>query len=467
VRHPRGDALSRCLGAAAAALFVTASVQAQPRATSNVIVEAYRSAADRIITAALADSAAWQKLALFTDRFGPRIAGSAALERAIDWILAEMKAEGFENVRSEQVMVPNWVRGRESAELIEPRRAALPTLGLGGSIGTPSGGITAPVLVVKSYDDLKAKAGEAQGKIVLFDVPFTDYNQTVPYRRYGAVAAARAGAVASMIRSVGPFGLRSPHTGEMYYDSTARPIPHFAITIEDAAMLHRMQDRGERIVVRVEMEAETRPNVQSRNIIAELIGREKPDEIVLIGAHTDSWDVGTGAMDNAGAVIAAWEAVRLLLHLRLTPRRTIRLVGWTNEEHGNSGGLAYRDAHRVELENHIVAMESDVGTFRPTAVGFSGPPGARAVIREIVPLLRGIGADSLASRGGGVDVAPLTRYGVPTMSPHVDGSRYWWYHHTEADTVDKLDPRDLALNVALMAVMAYVIADLQDRLPRQ
>ena len=448
--------------ALAALSFSTAAAQTQP----EPIVTRYQAVADRLTTAALADSAAWNKIAELADRFGNRLSGSAALEQAHEWILERMKADGLENVRGEPVMVPRWVRGRESAAMLQPRFGALPMLGLGGSIGTPPGGITAEVMVVTTFDDLKARSSEAKGKIVLFDVPFTNYGATVQYRGNGAIEAAKVGAVASMIRAVGPFGMRTPHTGGMRYDGAVPKIPHFAISMEDAAMIHRIRNRGERVVVKVEMSAATLPDSPSKNVIGEIRGSEKPDEIIVMGGHTDSWDVGTGAMDDAGGVIIAWEAVRLMKQLGLRPRRTIRVVGWTNEENGSRGGNGYRDAHQSELANHVLAIESDGGVFRPTGFGFTGSEAARAILKRMAPLLKRVGADSIGPNGGGADIGPIMALGVPGMGHNVDGTKYFWYHHTEADNVDKLDPREVAMNVAAMAVMAFVVADLEERLPR-
>lgn len=429
-------------------------------------VAAYQPAADRIIAAALSDSQAYARLAELADRFGHRLSGSESLERAIDWILAAMQRDSLQNVRGEPVMVPHWVRGRESAEVVLPALRPLPMLGLGGSIGTPRGGITADLLVVSSFADLEARAAEARGKIVLFDVPFTGYGATVQYRTRGAVAAARAGAVASLIRSVTPFSMRSPHTGQMTYDSTVRRIPHAAITVEDAMWLHRLQDRGERIRVRLEMGATTLPDAPSRNVVAELVGRERPDEVVVLGGHIDSWDVGQGAMDDAGGSVAAWEAVRLLKRLGLVPRRTLRVVMWTNEENGLRGGLAYRDAHAAELDRHVLAIESDGGVFKPEGFGFGGSDSAFAIVKAVGALLKGIDADSISRPGGGADIGPLMQRGVPGMGLDVAGERYFWYHHSNGDTVDKLDPREMAQCVAVLAIMAYVVADLPQALPR-
>jgi carboxypeptidase Q len=446
-------------------LALTPVVEAQ-QATRSAIQERYGSAANRLIDAALDDSAAYRRLGELVDRFGHRFSGSASLERAIDWMLTEMRKDGLDNVRGEPVMVPRWVRGSESVELVEPRVMNLPMLGLGGSIGTPAEGITAPVLVVRSFDELEARASEARGKIVLFDVPFTTYGATVVYRTTGATAAARAGAVASLIRSVASASMRTPHTGVMRYDSTVPPIPHAAITVEDAAMLHRMQDRGERVVIRLRMAAQTLPDAESRNVVAELRGSERPEEVVVLGGHIDSWDVGQGAMDDAGGVVAAWEAVRLMQRLGLRPRRTIRVVGWTNEENGLRGATAYRDAHLAELENHVLAIETDGGVFRPLGFGLQGSDSSLAVARDVAGLLRRIGSDSITKGGGGADIGPIMERGVPGMGLSVDGTRYFWFHHSEADTLDKLDPREMALCVATLAVMAYIIADMPERLPR-
>ena len=450
-------------------LLVVAAVRAataQQPVPDAPLQARYRGVAGRLIDSALADSVAWQRMARITDSFGPRLAGSEGLSRALEFILAEMRRDGLENVRNEPAMVPHWVRGEESAELIEPRRSPLPMLGLGGSVATPRGGITAEVLVVSSFEELERRAAEARGRIVLFDVPWQGYGRTVEYRFGGAIAAARAGAVAALLRSVTPNAMRTLHTGAMGYDTAVARIPFAALTVEDAAMLHRMQERGERVVVRLAMAARTLPDAPSQNVVGEIVGAERPDEVVVIGGHTDSWDVGTGAMDDMGGVVVAWEAVRLMRRLGLRPRRTVRVVGWVNEENGVRGGLAYRDAHRDRLAGHVLAIESDGGVFRPTGFGFSGSDSALAVVRQIGGLLRRIGADTVTRGGGGVDIGPIAELGVPAMGLNTDGVRYFWYHHGTADTADKLDPREMAQCVAAMAVMAYVVADLPERLPR-
>lgn len=457
------------LALAVATLVLAPGLAAQKRKAEvpNPIQKEYQNVADRIISAATADSAAWNKLAELTDGFGSRISGSEALERAIDWIIDRMKREGLDNVRGEPAMVPRWVRGHEKAELLQPRYLNMPMLGLGMSVGTPNGGIEAEVLVVSSFDDLAARAAEAKGKIVLYDAPFVNYGATVQYRSRGANVASKLGAVGVLIRSVGPFGMRTPHTGAMApYDSTTAKIPAAAISMEDAAMLHRMQARGQKIVVRLEMEAHQLADALARNVMGELVGREKPDEVVVFGGHIDSWDVGTGAMDDGGGVVIAWEAVRLLRQLGLTPRRTIRVVGWTNEENGGRGGAAYRDAHQDELEKHIAAIESDGGTFKFRGFGFTGGDSAFAIVNQISRLFKPLGVDSASVGGGGADIGPIMARGVPGLGHNVDGTRYFWYHHTDADNVDKIDPKELGENVAAMAIMAYILADLPVPLPR-
>ena len=393
-------------------LAISASTSGQAQGTS--IAARYRAPADRLIDAAIADTGvSWRRLAELTDKFGPRFSGTPQLEQAIDWIVEQMKRDGLENVHTESVMVPRWVRGNESAELVSPRRKKLAMLGLGGSIATPPNGITGEVLVVTSFDDLTRRAGEARGKIVLFDVPFTTYGATVQYRGNGAVAAARAGAIASLVRSVTPNSQQTPHTGGMRYDSTVTKIPHAAITVEDAMLLHRMQDRGEKIVVTLKMEAKTLPDVPSRNVVAELRGSEYPEEVVVFGGHIDSWDVGSGAMDDGGGCVVAWEALKLMKRLGLRPKRTIRVVLWTNEENGTRGGTGYAAANPAA--NHVLAIESDGGVFKPSGFGFTGSDSAMAIVKQVGSLLNRIDAGAITPGGGGADIGPTMRGGVPGM----------------------------------------------------
>ncbi len=451
-------------------IFLTTILLCSVTTTADLLAQdiarTYQKAADRLIDAALADSAAYERLSLLVDKFGHRLSGSANLENALDWILQEMQNDGLENIRGEPVMVPRWIRGHESAELLLPRPLELPMLGLGGSVGTPPQGISAPVLVVSSFDELEARAEEAFGKIVLFDPDWVNYGFNVQYRTNGAVAAARVGAVASLIRSAGSYSIQTPHTGAMRYDPDVPQIPHAALTTEDARMIHRMQDRGERVYLRLKMEARTYPDVESRNVIGEIRGREFPDEVVVLGGHIDSWDVGQGAMDDGGGSVAAWEAVRLMHVLGMRPRRTVRVVLWTNEENGLRGGNAYRDNYADQLDKHVLAMESDGGVFKPSGFGFTGSEEALVIVQQIGSLLDRIEAGTINRGGGGADIGPIMREGVPGAGLQVDGTRYFWFHHSNADTIDKLDPEEMARCVAAMAVLAYVVAELPEALPR-
>ena len=449
-----------------------AQPQASPSATPTplppptVSIDNYRATAGRIIGAALVSDHAYKRLAHLTDHIGHRLSGSKSLEQAIQWALAEMKRDGLDNVRGEKVMVPHWVRGEESLEMTAPRPLKLTMLGLGNSVGTPAEGITAEAVVVRNFAELDALGEKVRGKIVVYNVPFTGYGATVQYRGSGPSRAARYGAAAVLVRSITPVSLQSPHTGALNYDQRQPKIPAAAISIESAEVLQRMQDRGDRTTLRLKMEAKFLPDAESANVIAELRGSEKPDEVVLIGGHFDSWDVGQGAHDDGGGCIIAWEAVRLLKELGLKPRRTIRVVLYTNEENGLRGGNAYRDAYRSQLAKHIFAIESDSGTYRPEGLGLAAtaPPQVRSNLREIAKLLSGIGADRIAASGGGADIGPIMREGVPGASLDVEGSHYFDIHHTASDTLDKIDPRDLQLCVATMAVFAYTIADIPEPL---
>jgi carboxypeptidase Q len=430
----------------------------------TVRIDRYRAAAARIIGAALTSDRAYSRLAHLTDHIGNRLSGSQNLERAIEWAVTEMKRDKLDNVRAEKVMVPHWVRGEESLEMLAPVPRKLQMLGLGNSIGTPAEGITAEAVVVRDFAELDRLGEQVRGKIVVYNAPFVNYGATVAYRLQGASRAARYGAVAALVRSITPVSLQTPHTGAMNYDPNQPKIPVAAVTIEVAEFLQRMNDRGDHPRLRLKMEAKFLPDAESANVIAELKGSEKPDEIVLIGGHFDSWDVGQGAHDDGGGCIVAWEAVRLLKELGLKPRRTIRVVLYTNEENGLRGGNAYRDAYRAELAKHVLAIESDSGVYHPEGFGLAAtaPLQVRSNMMEIAKLLSGIGADQIAADGGGADIGPLMREGVIGASLDMDEEHYFDIHHTPADTLDKVNPRDLAFCVATMAVMAYVVADLPE-----
>ncbi len=452
----------RTILAAAMMLGVAASLDAQRIPAPD---SAARAAQGRLIDAALKDSAAWGRLALLADDFGNRPSGSARLERAIDWIVSQMKKDGLDNVHTEPVTVPVWERGVESAVLLSPRRDTLVMLGLGRSVGTKTGGITARVLVVKDFADLRARATDAKGKIVLFDfpfdtaqTPFAAYGEAVMYRATGADSAMMFGAVAVLVRSVTSMSLRTPHTGALFYHDSTHRLPAAAVSVEDAAMLHRMQDRGDKIVVKLTMGARFRPMAPSRNVVAEVLGSERPDEVIVLGGHIDSWDVGQGAMDDGGGSVAAWEAVRLIKKLGLRPRRTIRVVLWTNEESGLAGGRAYAKAHAARVSDIVIAMESDNGVFTPRGVRVAGPDSIIDQLKPVIAPLARIGITTVEKGESEADVSPMNALGVPAVSVETDPSKYFWYHHTRADTPDKVDPRQMAACVAAMAAIAYGVA---------
>ncbi len=454
----------------ASCLPLAAILSSTNLASAQTITDKQRADAKRLIDAALADSSAWGRLADLTDTFGSRLSGSKALEDAIDWILAQMKKDGLANVRGEPVMVPHWVRGTESATLVTPRLTPLHMIGLGMSVGTPANGITAPVLVVDSFDDLQKHAAEAKGKIVLFDHPFPldvapmeGYSQAVAYRGGAPAAAAKVGAVAALIRSVSSFSIQNPHTGSTRYDSTGTKLPVAALSVEDAEMLHRMQRRGQKITVNLKMSAQTLPDAPSRNVVAEVRGSEKPDEVVVLGGHIDSWDIGQGAMDDGGCSVAAWEAVRLMSKLGLTPKRTVRVVLWTNEENGGRGGRGYRDAHMAELPKHSVAMECDNGVFKPLGFRFQGSAAGLEFAKAVGAIA---GASHIVSGEGEADVGPILQRGVPGLALDVDDTKYFWYHHSSGDMMYVIDRHELAQCIAMMAAMAYIIADLDQPVPR-
>ena len=406
----------------------------------------------RLLSAALASDFGYQRLGYLCDRIGNRLSGSKGLEKAVSWAESELRRDGLENVRAEPVLVPKWVRGKESAMLLAPEKRPLVMLGLGGSVG---GRVTAPVLVVESFDELAARSGEVRGKIVCFNAAFTNYGATVRYRATGASEAAKLGAVGVLVRSVGPTSLRTPHTGALRYTDGVKKIPAAAITIEDATQLARMQAHGESPVVELAMQAHFEKDARSANVIGEWRGREKPEEMVLVGGHLDSWDVGQGAHDDGGGCIVSWEAVRLLKALNIRPRRTVRVCLFTNEENGSRGGEAYAAAHKTE--KHVLAIETDGGVDTPIGFGLSTKtPGGMARAREITEQLK----LELKEGGGGADIGPIgTATGCPTMGLLNDMSLYWNIHHTPADTFDKIDLKALQKCIAAVAVMAYSAAE--------
>ncbi len=456
-------------------LATTATVAATPvgaraqdvRPPAAAWLDPYAADAARLMDASLGSTAAWDRLAELCDTFGGRLTGSRNLELAIDWAVETMRRDGLEQVRRQPTRAPHWVRGVESLEIVEPVPSPLVVLGLGGSIATPPDGIVAPLLVVRSFDELRMRSAEASGRIVLFDVPFTNYGRTVAIRANAAVNAARYGARAALVRAVGPVGLRTPHTGAMNYSSGVAQVPAAAIPVEDAQRLARLAARGIKVTLRLRMSSGMRPDVESANVIGEITGREHPDQIVLVGGHFDSWDGGVGASDDGVGCIATWEAARLMASLGLRPRRTVRVVLFTNEENGLRGALAYRDAYAAQAASHVLALESDTGVFEPMRLGFSGNDRARQMMADVVDLLRPMDFPPLGRGGGGADIGPIAQAGqVPTMALHGDSTRYFQIHHTPADTPERIDPKEVARAAAAIAVVAWVAAEMPGPLPR-
>jgi hypothetical protein len=427
----------------------------------------------RIVEAGLRGDGAYRKLAWLSDRIGPRLSGSENLEKAVLWCAEEMKRDGLDNVRTEKVMVPHWVRGEASGRILSPAPHPMAILALGMSDGTQSQGITAEVVEVSSFDELKALGDGAKGKIVLFNRRIypnggeeRGYGFAVKLRFDGAVAAAKVGAVGMMIRSLATADLRLPHTGAMGYEEGVPRIPAVAISPEDAELIHRFLAAGETVRVTFALSCKTLPDAESANVVGEIQGSEAPDEVVVIGAHLDSWDVGTGAQDDGAGCAISMEAIRLIRSLGLKPKRTIRAVLFTNEENGLRGGKAYAEAHAAELAQHVAAIESDSGGARPLGFGVSAGPGGTAVVKRLAAPLAPFAADDVQEGGGGADISPMGAAGVPQLGLRQDSTHYFDVHHTMADTLDKVDAHDLAMNATAMAAMAWQLANLDPPLPR-
>ena len=484
--------------------------------------------------------ASYNRTADFCDRWGHRISGSRNLEDSIDSLAAMLQADGLSNVHYEPAMVPHWVRGEETCRLLAPtvgedRQLNLHIMSLGGSVGTPNGlPVEAEVMVVSDWAELVSRRSEALGKIVVYAVEWEGYTATQAYRSYGATVAAKFGAVASMMRSAGPFSINSPHTGSMTYmqeRADALPadgavgqalkaaigpaglsvagvprIPHVALTVEDAFMLKRMATRHTAdpalhpaVRLRLQMQAVNLPDSPSRNTVADLVGWESPEQVVLVSGHIDSWDVGQGAMDDAGPAFVALQALRLIARAGLQPRRTLRWVGWTTEERGSRGGQAYFDAHPELIDNMAAVMELDNGVWDTVGVRFSGSAAATAILKRVGRTLAGIGASAVVSRdandgsnGLGIDVRMWAKEGVPnfalaqlprvTYQPPTNVDGYWdwelpppvqhfqgdyfFFHHTEGDNMVVLDPDQMDKAAATVAVHIYAMANLEEMLPR-
>jgi hypothetical protein len=429
------------------------------------LTEQYRATADKLIQAAMADTDGYNRLAYLCYRIGNRLSGSAALEHAIAWSVEQMKAVGLSNVQVIPTKVPHWVRNSESARMLTPLDKPLHMLGLGMSIGTPPGGITADTVVVSNFDDL-AKLGreKVEGKIVVYNYTFTNYGSGRNYRTSGASRAAALGAVAVLVRSATPLAMQAPHTGTMEYDAAQPKIPAAAITPEDAYMLARLYTDGVPAKVHLEMGAQMLPDADSGDVIGEIPGKEHPEEVVVIGGHIDSWDVGQGAQDDGASIMACLQALALIHKLGLQPRRTLRVAFWVNEENGSRGGEAYRAFVGDQLKNQAMALEMDGGAETPRGFGAGVDQKSMDMLKQIAKLLEPIGAGELTGGGGGEDITALLRDGVVGMSERAAGTHYFDWHHSEADTLDKVNPEDFRKSVAALAVMSFAVADMPARL---
>jgi carboxypeptidase Q len=434
--------------------------------------------------AVLASDYAYTQLAYLTNNIGPRLSGSPQAQRAVEYVAEEMRKVGCE-VKLEKVMVPHWVRGIETGELVQfPGQAPKTTqkivlTALGGSIATPAEGITAEVIVVNNFDELKALGRtKVQGKIVLYNAIFdermamqgeagTAYGQAVAYRGIGASEAAKLGAVAALNRSAGGGGMRMPHTGSMAYLPDAPKIPAAAVSSEDAELMAYLTAQGA-VKIHLTLTPQTLPDTESYNVIADLKGSENPEQVVIVSGHLDSWDLGTGALDDGAGVAVAMAVVKAIKQLGLKPKRTIRVIAWMNEENGLKGGTTYAQNQASQIANHIAAIESDTGAGHP--LGFYAHVKAQA-LQMLQPLgsvltSQGAGIVRQVEFSPGADISPLDAAGVPTFSPFQDTRTYFNYHHTSGDTLDKIVPRELAENAAVMTVLAYAIASLPETLPR-
>jgi Zn-dependent M28 family amino/carboxypeptidase len=414
-------------------------------------------------TAAIAES--------LTDHVGARPSGSPGAARAVQWAVEQMKALGLKNVHTEKVMTPHWIRGDAAAEIVGPDAQKLAVMALGPSVATPPEGLTAEVVEVHGFDELKALGDVAKGKIVLFHHvmkrgnSFAEYGAAQAFRSRGATAAARAGAVASLIRSAGTGAFRLPHTGALRYDDGVTKIPAGALSAEDADLIHRRLRAGEHVRVHLMMSPHLEAPVESANVVGEVPGRERPQEIVLLGAHLDSWDLGTGAVDDGAGCAVVLDAARAIAALGQAPRRTVRVVLFMNEEMGLDGAKAYAQRHDGELGKHVAAMEVDSGAGRPTGWGALGGPSATALLTRLAQPLGTIGAATVIEGDeAGADLSPMQGR-VPLLGLGQDLSNYFDWHHTAADTFDKIDALELAMNTAAIAVMAYQLADIAEVLP--
>jgi len=433
-----------------------------------------------IKTAALADDYAYRQVAHLTENIGPRPSGSPQARAAVDYVADELRQLGLD-VQLEEVQVPHWVRGAESAELVEyagqvPGASQKIVLtALGNSTATPAEAITADVVVVNNFDELKALGRDkVAGKIVLFNelfdkqksaagFAFVAYGEAVRYRGAGPTAAADLGAVAALVRSVGDADFRLPHTGF----SVPAGIPAGAVTAEDADLIAHLSAEG-RVRMRLTLTPQKLPDATGYNVIADLKGSEHPEQVVVVSGHLDSWDLGTGAIDDAAGVAVAMEAAEIFEKLHLRPRRTLRVIAWIDEETGGAGSKTYANHHAAEFSSHVAAIESDAGAAHPLGFEIKMSPHAAELLRPAADALASVGATvvEVSPFSPGADITAMAEAGVPALGIKQDGRTYFHYHHTAADTLDKIIPAELRENAAAVAVMAYALANMKNPLPR-
>ena len=459
------------------ALAVLTAAGALARASTSAMGAAappadLRATLERLVRAAQETNGAYETIRGLTDTVGPRLSGSAGDARAVAWAQATLEAQGFANVHAEAVAVPHWERGEESGELVEPVPMRLALCALGGSVATPARGLEADLIEATSLEEIDALGEKAKGKIVFVwkimerKSDGSGYGATVPIRGGAASRAAKVGAVGALIRSVATSNARFPHTGALRYAEGAPKIPAAALSIPDADHLHRLLASGAKVRVRFRLGARTLPDAASANVVAEIRGREKPEEIVLLGGHLDSWDLGTGAVDDGAGLGIVIEAARLIGQLPRRPRRTLRVVAFANEENGLAGARAYASAHAAELPRHVAAIESDSGAGRVSGFAWTAGPSAQPYLATIAAILKPFGVGDARKGGGGADIGALLASGVPLFSPIQDSSRYFDLHHSADDTFDKIDREELNTGVAAMAALAYALADAEVPLER-
>jgi carboxypeptidase Q len=450
---------------------VLLSLSLIPAGHAQVLPDDVRAAAASLHKEALAGTRAFEIVRSLTVEVGPRPVGSKAYDAAVAWGLREMKALGFSNVHPEKAILPHWVRGAESGEILAPYPQPVHLAALGGSVGTPEAGIEAQVIEVPSLDAVaKLDPAQVKGKIVFYDVHMrrtkdaSGYGEAVPVRGAGASAAAKLGAVAVLVRSIGTDNNRTPHTGAMRYAEGVEKIPAAALSIPDADLLAAEIASGKPVTFRLKLGAHAEPEVETASVVGDIPGRDKAGEIVLLGCHLDSWDLGTGAIDDGAGCAIMMEAARRIGQLPRKPRRTIRVVLFANEEFGLSGARAYAEAHKDELARHVMAGESDLGSGRVWRITSRVDPAKLPLVAELGKLLGVEQGNNEAS--GGSDLGPMSPARVPILSLSQDATAYFDYHHTANDTLDKIDPKDLDQNVAAWAAVAYAIADLPGDLGR-